>query len=48
MPADQFLTRLEEQGIKAASFGPQMIRFVTHLDVDDAMITRLEDALAMK
>ncbi|MBO0359651.1 aminotransferase class I/II-fold pyridoxal phosphate-dependent enzyme [Hymenobacter sp. BT186] len=46
MPAEKFLAQLEEQGIKASSFGPQMIRFVTHLDVDDEMITRIEDALS--
>jgi len=45
MPAEQFLAQLEQQGIKASSFGPQMIRFVTHLDVDDAMIARIEAAL---
>ncbi|TGE06537.1 threonine aldolase family protein [Hymenobacter fodinae] len=45
MPAEQFLVKLEEQGIKASSFGPQMIRFVTHLDIDDAMIERIETAL---
>ncbi|MBC6989309.1 low-specificity L-threonine aldolase [Hymenobacter sp. BT491] len=45
MPADSFLRHLEQQGIRASSFGPQMIRFVTHLDVDDAMVQRIEDAL---
>ena len=45
MPAEQFLARLEEHGIKASAFGPQMIRFVTHLDVDDTMLQRLEVAL---
>jgi len=45
MPAEKFLAALESQGIKAASFGPQMIRFVTHLDVDDAMVARIEAAL---
>ena len=44
-PADDFLAHLEQQGIKASSFGPQMIRFVTHLDVDDAMLARLETVL---
>ncbi|HEX8427155.1 GntG family PLP-dependent aldolase [Hymenobacter sp.] len=48
MPAEQFLARLEEHGIKAASFGPQMIRFVTHLDIDDAMMARLHEALAIE
>jgi threonine aldolase len=45
MPAKAFLEHLEEQGIRAASFGPQMIRFVTHLDIDDAMLARVEAAL---
>lgn len=46
MPPKAFLEHLEEQGIRASSFGPQMIRFVTHLDVDDAMVARIEAALA--
>ena len=45
LPAEQFLARLEAAGIKASAFGPQMIRFVTHLDVDDAMVARIEAAL---
>jgi threonine aldolase len=44
MPAEQFLAQLEVQGIKASSFGPQMIRFVTHLDITDEMIARVESA----
>ncbi|MDU0372407.1 threonine aldolase family protein [Hymenobacter endophyticus] len=44
-PAEQFLAHLEQHGIKASSFGPQMIRFVTHLDVDDTMLARVEAAL---
>lgn len=45
-PAADFLATLEQQGIRASSFGPQWIRFVTHLDVDDAMLSRVEVALA--
>ena len=44
-PAAEFLQALEQQGIKASSFGPQWIRFVTHLDVDDAGLSRVEAAL---
>ncbi|WP_426060164.1 low-specificity L-threonine aldolase [Hymenobacter sp. B1770] len=44
-PAAEFLETLEQQGIRASSFGPQWIRFVTHLDVDDAGIARVEEAL---
>ena len=44
-PAAEFLAALEEQGIRASSFGPQWIRFVTHLDVDNAGVARVEAAL---
>jgi threonine aldolase len=46
LPAATFLAQLEEQGIRASGFGPQWVRFVTHLDVDDAMLARVEAALA--
>jgi threonine aldolase len=45
MPAESFLAQLEAQGIRASSFGPQFIRFVTHLDIDDAMVARIAAAL---
>ncbi len=34
----EFLTSLEERGIKAVGFGPQTIRFVTHLDFTQEML----------
>ena len=33
-----FVDALASKGIRAASFGPQMIRFVTHLDVTEDML----------
>ncbi|MFD3000962.1 threonine aldolase family protein [Pontibacter toksunensis] len=33
-----FVDALAKEGIRASSFGPQMIRFVTHLDVTDEML----------
>ncbi|MDX5482402.1 MAG: aminotransferase class I/II-fold pyridoxal phosphate-dependent enzyme [Hymenobacteraceae bacterium] len=33
-----FVETLAEQGIRAASFGPQTVRFVTHLDVTEEML----------
>ncbi|MBC5991474.1 threonine aldolase family protein [Pontibacter cellulosilyticus] len=33
-----FVTALAKEGIRAAAFGPQMIRFVTHLDVTEEMM----------
>ena len=44
-PAAQFLAELDRQGIRASSFGPQWVRFVTHLDIDDDMMERVEAAL---
>jgi threonine aldolase len=41
-----FLGRLEAQGIRASGFGGSWVRFVTHLDVDDAMIGRVAEAVA--
>ncbi len=35
---ERFLAKLAEHGIKAVPFGPQLIRFVTHLDFDDAQM----------
>ncbi|MBD2768675.1 aminotransferase class I/II-fold pyridoxal phosphate-dependent enzyme [Hymenobacter sp. BT664] len=45
VPAAAFLAHLAQQGIRASSFGPQWIRFVTHLDVDDQMLARVEATL---
>jgi threonine aldolase len=35
-----FLDYLVKNGVKASAFGPQTIRFVTHLDVDNTMIEK--------
>lgn len=40
-----FLARLEAQGIRASGFGGSWMRFVTHLDVDDAMTGRVAVAV---
>jgi len=34
----EFLNKLAEKNIKAVGFGPQAVRFVTHLNIDDKMI----------
>lgn len=44
-PAD-FLEILKQNGIIASAFGPQTIRFVTHLDVTPAMIDQAMDILS--
>ncbi|MEZ0539794.1 threonine aldolase family protein [Fibrella arboris] len=41
-----YLARLKEQGILAVSFGPQLVRFVTHLDLTDEDITQVEQAVS--
>lgn len=35
---EAFLAKLAERGVKAVPFGSQLIRFVTHLDFDDAQM----------
>lgn len=44
-PLEAFLEKLLAKNIKAVPFGPQQVRFVTHLDIDDAMVARVKDAL---
>ena len=43
--AAKFLNYLSENNIKAVMFGKNTIRFVTHLDIDDAMIEKTIQAL---
>ena len=40
-----FLEKLQSQGILAVAFGPQLIRFVSHLDFSDADVEILADVL---
>ena len=46
-PAEEFLAHLQRQGVAASSFGPQWIRFVTHLDVDDVALAHVQQALVL-
>ena len=43
--AASFLEQLAEQGIKAAPFGPQTVRFVLHHDVTEEMVERVMEGL---
>ena len=45
MPLDKFLAELDSRNIKAAAFGPQAVRMVTHLDFDDTMLEQTVHAL---
>ena len=36
--AKEFMQKLQDKGIKSVGFGPQTIRLVTHLDINDKMI----------
>ena len=45
LSADQFLNKLSEHNIKAVPFGPNEVRFVTHLDFDDDMLNKTVDVL---
>jgi threonine aldolase len=46
MTAARFLELLAGKGIKATSFGPQTLRFVTHLDYSDQMHQEVLEVLA--
>lgn len=43
--AQHFLANLREQGLAAAAFGPDMVRFVLHLDIDDEALERAIDII---
>ena len=45
---DDFLKKFAQNNILATGFGPQLIRFVTHLDFTDDMLTITEDVLKRK
>ncbi len=45
MTADNFLTKLAEEDILAVPFGPQTIRFVTHLDFTEEMLKKVIQVL---
>lgn len=42
---NQFLAELAKQHIKAIAFGPQQIRFVSHLDFTDSMCEKVAEVL---
>ena len=43
-----FIDSLKQSGILASPFGPQTVRFCTHLDIDNAMIENTIDVLSQK
>jgi threonine aldolase len=45
MKDTDFISKLNEKNIKALVFGPQTIRFVTHLDFNDSMMDEVITAL---
>lgn len=45
MPSDTFLGKLREKDIHALALSPQVVRFVTHLDITDPMLETLAKEL---
>lgn len=45
LPIEQFLNKLSERNILAVPFGPQTVRMVTHLDINDEMVEKTIKAL---
>jgi threonine aldolase len=41
----EFLTNLSSNGVKAVPFGPQLVRFVTHLDVNEGNVSHALEVL---
>jgi len=41
----EFLSKLKEKDIHAMPLGPQVVRFVTHLDFTDSMLMKVEEVL---
>ncbi|MFN0213581.1 MAG: threonine aldolase, partial [Saprospiraceae bacterium] len=37
----EFLEALKQKGVVASAFGPQTVRFVTHLDVTQTMVQQV-------
>jgi len=48
LPLDAFINTLAEHDIRGIGFGPQLVRFVTHLDVTDRMIDDVIQVLENK
>lgn len=45
LPVDIFLRKLKENDIYAMALAPQQVRFVTHLDITDEMMDKVEQVL---
>jgi threonine aldolase len=45
MPEKTFLQKLQDQDIYAMALAPQEVRFVTHLDITDEMMQKVEKVL---
>lgn len=45
LSANDFIKQLDDQGIIASAFGPQKVRLVTHLDIDEDMMNTTKDIL---
>jgi len=45
MTVENFVSKMKEKNILVVPFGPQMVRMVTHLDINDEMINETEKAL---
>ena len=41
----EFLLKLKEKDIHAMPIGPQVVRFVTHLDFTDSMLMKVDEVL---
>ena len=45
LTASKFVSQLSNKGLLSIPFGPQEVRFVTHLDFNDTMLNQTEEIL---
>lgn len=45
--AEPFVNKLKEHGINSSAFGKDMVRFVTHLDIDAVMIDKVKEVMRL-
>ena len=48
LKADQYLEAIKKRGILASAFGPNTIRFVTHLDVSESQFLEVKEVISSR
>ncbi len=46
--ADEYLAAIKDKGVLASAFGPNTVRFVTHLDVSESQIEKVKEVITSR